>query len=148
MNKLNFLKVAVLGIFAFSFEANAQETVITQNELPEVAQAFITDHFPGQKISRAIKDVEYRIKTEYEVYLDNNVKVEFDGKGNWKDVDGNNAAIPTKFIPEKILHYVAQNFPTQHITQIEKSSSKFEVALLNGPDLEFNAKGSFLRIDD
>lgn len=147
--KLNLAKsILTLGIFVLGFQANAQETVIKTNELPKTAQDFISKNFSGQKVNQAIKD-KGMISTDYEVWLDNGTKMEFDGEGNWEDVEGqNDAAIPTGFIPAKITSYVSKNFPTQKISKIDKSSSKYEVELVGGVDLEFSSKGDFLRIDD
>lgn len=147
--KFNLAKaIFTIGIFVLSFQVNAQETVIKTNELPKTAQDFISKNFAGQKVSQAVKD-KGMISTDYEVWLDNGTKIEFDGDGNWEDVDSENkTAIPTGFIPAKIRSYVSKNFPTQKIGKIERSSSKFEVELTNGMDLEFNSQGEFLRIDD
>lgn len=140
--------ILTLGIFVLSFQANAQETVIKTNELPKTAQDFIKKNFASQKVSQAIKD-KGMISTDYEVYLDNGVKIEFDGNGNWEEVDGeNDAAIPTGFIPAKITSYVSKNFPTHKISKIEKDSNSYDVELTNGLDLEFKLNGDFLRIDD
>ncbi len=147
--KFNLAKaILTIGIFVLSFQVNAQETVIKTNELPKTAQDFISKNFVGQKVSQAVKD-KGMISTDYEVWLDNGTKIEFDGNGNWEDVDSENkTAIPVGFIPAKITSYVSKNFPTQKIGKIERSSSKFEVELTNGVDLEFNSQGEFLRIDD
>src|SRR5690606_25675838 len=137
-----------LGVLVLGVQANAQETVITANELPKTAQNFIAKNFSGQKVSHAIKDAGM-ISTDYEVVLDNGTKIEFDGDGNWEEVDSkNDTAIPTGFISKKITSYVSKNFPTQKISKIEKDNRKFEVELTSGLDLEFNSNGDFLRIDD
>lgn len=140
--------ILTIGIFVLSFQANAQETVIKTNELPKIAQDFITKNFASQKVNQAIKD-KGMISTDYEVWLDNGTKIEFDGNGNWEEVDADkNAALPTGFIPAKITSYVSKNFPTHKISKIEKDSKKFDVELTNGLDLEFKLNGDFLRIDD
>ncbi|SMC76126.1 PepSY-like domain-containing protein [Moheibacter sediminis] len=147
--KFNLVKaVMTLGVFVLSFQVNAQETVIKTTELPKTAQDFISKNFSGQKVSQAIKD-KGMISTDYEVWLDNGVKIEFDGNGNWEEVDGeNDAVIPTGFIPKKITSYVSKNFPTHKISKIEKDSNSYDVELTNGLDLEFKLNGDFLRIDD
>src|SRR5690606_8833600 len=146
---LNFIKLlSVMTIFAFGLPGNAQDKIISENELPIPAKDFITKNFSAQKVVQTVKDVDYWIKTEYEVTLDNAFHLEFDGDGNWKEIDGKDTAIPTEFIPEPIIQYISGNFPTQKITKIEKKSSGYEVELSNGLDLDFNSKGKFLRIDD
>lgn len=140
--------ILTLGILVLGIQLNAQETAIKTSELPKAAQDFISKNFSGHKVSQAVKD-KGMISTDYEVWLDNGVKIEFDSKGNWEEVDGkNDAAIPTGFIPAKITSYVSKNFPTHKISKIEKDSNKFDVELTNGLDLEFKLNGDFLRIDD
>lgn len=147
--KLNISKVVlVMSIFAFGLRGNAQEKIISENELPQTAKDFITKNFSEQKVVQTVKDIDYWIKTEYEVTLDNAFYLEFDGSGNWKEIDGKDTAIPTEFIPEPIIQYVSENFPTQKSTKIEKKSSGYELELSNGLDLDFNAKGKFIGIDD
>lgn len=150
MNTNFSLSKAILtfGIFIFSIQLNAQESVIKTNELPKTALDFISKNFSGQKVSQAVKD-KGMISTDYEVWLDNGVKIEFDGNGNWEEVDGEkDTAIPTGFIPAKITSYVSKNFPTHKISKIEKDSNSYDVELTNGLDLEFKLNGDFLRIDD
>ncbi len=138
----------ILMIFTAGISLNAQETIIKQSELPKTAQDFISKNFSGKKVIQAEKDSGIT-KTEYEVRLDDGTKIEFDGKGNWKEVDGKDkAAIPTGFISDKITSYVSKNFPTHKISKIEKDAAKIEVELTNGLDLKFSSNGDFLKIDD
>lgn len=138
----------VLTVMIFGQQGNAQESVITKAELPKPAQEFLDAHFKEQKIIQVVKDVDYLVKTDYEVLLDNAMKLEFDGKGNWKEIDGNHNPVPAALIPEKIGDYVKQNFPMQTIIKLEKGSVKYEVELANGLELVFTLAGEFLRIDD
>lgn len=148
-NYFKNLKTLILIGFLFTgLSLNAQKTSVTQNDLPKTAQEFIAKNFNNQKVSSVIKDVEFKIKTEYEVYFENRIKIEFDNDGNWKEVDGNGTSLPTGFINPAIVNYANRNFPNEKIAQIEKHRSKYEVELTNGLDLEFSLKGDFLRIDD
>lgn len=147
MVNLNFSTVLVFFLILSGFQLNAQEKSIDEWELPRTARDFITRNFSEQKIIRLTREDKGKGR-EYEALLDNIVKIEFDHLGFWKEVDGNNSEIPTKFIPKKITEYVNQNYPSEKIGKIEKSVEKYEIELLNGLDLEFNSKGKFLRIDD
>src|SRR5690554_3487884 len=147
--KLKFRKVVLaISIFAFGIQGNAQEKIISENELPAAAKDFIAKNFSAQNVVQVVKDTDYWIKTEYEVTMDNAFYVEFDGDGNWKEIDGKDTAIPTEYIPEPIVQYISGSFPIQEIIKIEKKSSGYELELSNGLDLDFNSKGKFLRIDD
>ena len=84
MNARNFFTWALLVLLP-STPSFGHEKVITAKELPAAAQTFINTHFKGKKITEAKKDVEMR-KTSYDVTLDNGAKLEFDGKGAWKEI--------------------------------------------------------------
>ncbi len=141
------LAICLLAGLAFGFSANAQKTPIAKSALPANAQTFLKTHFPGQEPSYIIEDKETFSK-DYKVQFANNIEVEFDGKGNWEEVDGNHNAIPLSIIPKAIAAYIKTNFPNTTITKIDKGNWGYEVDLSNGLELEFNSKGSFLRIDN
>lgn len=144
--KSNFA-VCLLAGLAFGFSANAQKTPIAKSALPVDAQTFLKTHFTGQEPTYIIEDKETFSK-DYKVQFANNIEVEFDRKGNWEEVDGNHTVIPVSIIPKTIATYVKTNFPNTTITKIDKGTWGYEVNLSNGLELEFNSKGSFLRIDN
>lgn len=142
----NFFTCLIAGL-TFGLSANAQKTVITKTALPLKAQTFLKTHFPGQEPVNIIEDKETFSK-DYKVQFTNYIEVEFDAKGNWEEVDGNHAAIPTTLIPKNIVSYVNTNFANTIITKIDKGTWGYEVNLSNGQELEFNSKGNFIRIDN
>jgi hypothetical protein len=74
--------------------------------------------------------------------------VKFDKNGTWEEVDApDNLAIPISFIPNKIVDYVTEYYPSADINGIDKEKSKYDVELTNGLDLEFNSAGKFVRMD-
>lgn len=137
------------GFFLFiGITLHAQESIISNNELPQAAQKFIEDNFSNSSIDYIKMDKE-TFSTDYKVKFTNGVEVEFDSKGEWMEVDGNKTNIPTGFIQKSILTYVKAKFPNAQIEKIEKGRfGKQEVKLSNGLELEFNSKGEFKRIDD
>ncbi len=144
--KLNLAMCLIAGL-AFGLSANAQKTVITKTALPANAQFFLKTHFAGQEPTYIIEDKEMFSK-DYKVQFANNLEVEFDGKGNWEEVDGNHQAIPISVIPKKIVSYINTHFANTTITKIDKGTWGYEVNLSNGLELEFNSKGNFIRIDN
>lgn len=138
------LMLFMLGIGTFNF---AQDREITFAQLPEKGKNFIQTYFKSDKVRYVILDDDYLSK-EYEVVLANGIKIEFDGKGNWKEIDGKRNKIPTAFFPEKITAYVKKSFPHTNIIKIEKNKYSYEVELSNGLDIDFDSKGNFKRIDD
>lgn len=143
--KLNLIASLIAGLI-FGLSANAQKTVIKKEALPANAQAFLKTHFGSKKPSYILQDKEI-LSTEYKVQYDSTIEIEFDKKGNWKEVDGKSSKIPSSIIPKKIASYVKTNFPKEKITKIELGSSGYETKLTNGLELKFNLKGDFTKID-
>lgn len=144
--KLNLAAVAIIGL-SFGLSANAQKTVITKAVLPVNAQTFLKTHFTGQEPTYILQDKE-TFSTDYKVQFANNMEVEFDGKGNWEEVDGNHQPIPVTVLPKAITNYVKTNFAGATVTKIDKGTWGYEVDLSNALELEFNSKGNFIRIDN
>ncbi|MBS7255658.1 PepSY-like domain-containing protein [Flavobacterium branchiicola] len=142
----NLIGCLCIGLL-FGLSVSAQKTPIAKSSLPANAQTFLKTHFTGQEPNYIIEDKETFTK-DYKVQFANNIEVEFDSKGNWEEVDGNHAEIPTTMIPKSILSYVKANFANTAITKIDKGSWGYEVDLNNGIELEFNSKGNFIRIDN
>ncbi|CAM3703025.1 PepSY-like domain-containing protein [Flavobacterium chungbukense] len=140
------LTVCLLAGLAFGLSANAQKTVIKKEALPANAQTFLKTHFGSKKPSYILQDKEI-LSTEYKVKFDNEIEIEFDKKGNWKEVDGKNAKIPKSIVPKKIASYIKTNFPKEKVTKIEIESSGYETKLSNGLELKFNLKEDFIKID-
>lgn len=139
--KSNLTACLLLGL-ACGFSVNAQKA-ITKKNLPVTAQTFLKTHFSGLKPVSIIEDDD-----DYKVRFANAIEVEFDEKGNWEEVDGNDNPIPTSMIPKKILSYIKTNYPNVSITKINKEERDYEVDLSNGTELEFNSKGNILEIDN
>lgn len=147
----NFRKITGAFILVFLLAGSfifAQDKAITANQLPKTAKTFLASHFKGINIGSAIEDREIYGVDEYQVYLANGMKVEFDSKGNWKEVDGKHQKLPYGFIPVSIRNYAAKNFPNTHIVKIEKERWSYKAELSNGLDLEFDRNGNFKKIDD
>ncbi|MBQ0147790.1 MAG: PepSY-like domain-containing protein [Flavobacteriaceae bacterium] len=142
MKKIFSLLFITMSVMIF-----AQDQVIRFNQLPQASQNFITSYFGAKHVSAVIMDDDYFSK-DYEVILNNGTKIEFDGDGAWKEIDGKRNAIPMGFVPKSISNYVKKSFPNAKIKKIEKKRFKYEVELTNGLDLEFNSKGQFTKIDD
>ena len=74
--------------------------------------------------------------------------VEFDNKGNWTEVDCQRSPVPAAFVPEAVERYVREHFPGESIVKVSRDRRGTRVELSNDLDLDFNAKGRFLRADD
>lgn len=142
MNKMSLILLS----FAFIFASCEKEKVVSENDIPANSKNYITTHFPDQKITQAIKEID-DLRTTYIVYLDNSVKLEFNKSGEIRKIEGN-SELPDSVIPSQILTYVESNYPSEYIKKWELDDNRQEVKLSNGLDLEFDKNGNFLRIDD
>ncbi|MDD5975794.1 MAG: PepSY-like domain-containing protein [Bacteroidales bacterium] len=145
MKKLFVFLISLFIVFP-SFADN--DVVIEKKDLPANAQQFIEKYFAGVEISYAKKEVEVFIIKSYDVILTNGVKLEFDSKGEWKDVDCKKSEVPSDIIPTPIRNYVKAKFPSNYIVEINKGTFGYDVDLNNGLELEFNKEGKFKSIDD
>ncbi|MDO4225302.1 MAG: PepSY-like domain-containing protein, partial [Bergeyella zoohelcum] len=128
------------------FEANGNIPAPT-SVLPQTANTFLQTHFSNVNILRVERDSN---DNDYDVYLANGYEVEFDYNGTWRDINGNNKALPTSvlaLLPSKIESYRATNYPSTNITEVEKvytngTLSGYSIELSNGIDLVFDANGN------
>lgn len=139
--------LALIALSISCFACNAQKRNITIKELPATAQSFIKTNFPNQAASYIIEDKDLS-GTEYEVRFTGGAEVEFDGQGNWKEVDTNKSLMPAGVLPKNIATYIAQNYKGQQVEKIEKKHRGYKVEFVNDLELEFDSNGNFLRIDD
>lgn len=144
--KKAFLMMLCLTFFSLTACEKA-DVPIEKSQLPKTAQQFIDQHFAKLDISYAMQDND-NLDVSYEVVFVNGYKLEFDKKGNWKEVNCKTDAIPTAIIPAKIKNYVTQNFGKQFIVKIDKSRAEIEVVLNNNLELIFDKNENFKRIDD
>ena len=140
--------IVVVMMVVATTAVQAQIKPISFAQLPQAAQNFISKHYDEKNVSYVTEESEFLTSSEYEVRLKDGKKIEFDAKGEWKEVDGKKKAIPAAIIPAPVAAYVKKSFPENEIVKISRSSRKYEVELSNGLDLEFDKKGKFLRIDD
>jgi hypothetical protein len=145
--KALFKTIALSTTLVFFAGCNAQKRQITVKELPAAAQTFITANFPNQATSYIIEDKDIT-ETEYDVRFTGGAEVEFDGSGNWKEVDANKGIMPASVLPKTIADYIAQNYKGQQVEKIEKNRRGYNLEFANDLELEFDTNGKFLRIDD
>lgn len=88
-----------------------RDRLLATDELPAAVQAFLAESFPGVDVSFAKAETEW-FSTEYKVVMVDGMVVEFDGKGNWTDIDCKyGTEVPARLIPPQIASYVAKHFP-------------------------------------
>lgn len=141
--------ISTLAIFALTLGMACANTdrPIKANELPAAAQDFIQKYFAKATISFAKIDDELTYK-EYEVLLTDGTKLEFNGDGEWKDIDCKYGDVPSAIIPKQITQYVKKNYPEAKIIKIDRDRRDYEVSLSNRLELTFDMQFNLVDIDD
>ena len=119
------------------------DRVITFDQLPAQAQTLLKTHFANKVPLIVTVDWD-----DYTVMYQSGEKVEFDKKGNWKDISCKSSAVPEALIPAQIKASVEQTFPGASVIKLERDRRGYDVKLNNGMELEFNKKFQMVDIDD
>lgn len=139
--------VALLCIFALSMNVMADnDKPITVNQLPAAAKTVVNTYFKGKKVALA-KQESGLIEKSYDVVFTNGDKVEFDRKGNWKEIECKGSSVPAKLVPAAIKKYVNTNYAGNRIIKIEKDRTEYDVELSNGIEITFNKNFQVIDID-
>ena len=138
---------SVTTLFAASLYTSAEDRPVSYNELPADAQAFVAKYFADEEISHIILDRDV-ISIDYKVAFLSGTKLEFDGKGEWKEVDCNKTSVPEALIPQQIAEYVKTSYPHNAITEIKREHGNTEIKLNGGLELTFNNRYRVVDIDD
>ncbi|WP_413531654.1 PepSY-like domain-containing protein [Empedobacter brevis] len=129
---------------------DANETVISANNLPVNAQKFVTQNFGNIEFIHAVKEVEQNTTT-YNTQLKDGTKIEFTDNGDWIEVKNElGKALPNKFFPENIQKYLQTKYPNINVKSIEMDTkdNEIKVELLETKvDLKFDLNGNFIKID-
>lgn len=140
------LLLVFTAFFAFSSSLLATDKPIDIKQLPQTAQSFINKNFTNVKVSYATIDEEF-MDTEYKVVFVDGSKIEFDKKGNWKEISAKTTNVPNTAVPAAILSYITTNKPDAKILKLEKDRAGYEVSITGGLELKFDNKYKFIRYD-
>lgn len=145
MFKKLILTIAVTAMihgFAFADEYTHDSTI-----LPQAARDVIYNNFKAE-ISVIKIDKDFGHISEYEVVLTDGSEIQFDSKGNWKDVEAaRDKSVPDAFLPSAITEYVSIHQKGAKVVGIERKRYGYEVELSNGIEMKFDKNGKFLRYD-
>lgn len=121
-------------------DTDGNDTVITYEQLPADARAFLNTHFNGMTPSRITKDSD-----SYEVKYANKTEVEFDILGKWYEVDVNGNGMPEtvmSLLPEKVNSYLKSNYASKKIESVKNNISTYEIELEQSIKLVFDKDGN------
>lgn len=119
------------------------DRVITYQQLPQNAQAFLKQYF--SKLVPLVVTMDW---DDYTIMYESGEKIEFNKQGEWKEIDCRVSHVPTALIPEQIKSNVQQSFPGTTIIKIDQNRRGFEVKLNNGLEIEYNRSYQVIDIDD
>jgi hypothetical protein len=142
-----FISTFAVLLLALSVACAKTDRPVKVTELPTAAQTFLKSYFAESEVSFAKLDDEFVYK-EYEVMLADGTKIEFDGDGEWHNVDCKAYAVPAAIVPEQIKAYVEGNYPGVKIMKIDRDRRDYEISLSNRLELTFDKKFNLVDIDD
>lgn len=123
-----------------------QKTEITLSQLPTSTRSFLQTYFPGDDVVKISLEKDNKMD-HYNVKLASGVDLEFDMTGTWSEVDmPDGKVIPAGIVPAPITDYVEANYAGVGVNEISVETHGYDVELVNGVDLAFDAQGNFLRI--
>lgn len=145
MRKLFILATFLLSL-TIAFAGNDKITKNT-NVLPTVSRQFLSRHFAKIPVSHIKIEKTLMGIDSYDVILTDGTNVEFNRKGEWKEVKRHKTSIPAAIVPKSIREYVKKHYPAAVIISIDRDSREYEVDLNNKTELKFNLKGKLTDID-
>ena len=139
--------ITATSAIAVSYNIFDDDRPINYVELPANSQEFIEEYFSKDDISHIILDKEL-LGDEYKVVFTNGDKIEFDNKGEWKEISCRYNEVPKSLVPDKIRNYIHKNYPEKKITEIKRKHGNWEAKITGGLELTFNKSYQLIDIDD
>ena len=98
-------------------------------------------------ISLITKDTDL-LDTTYDVLFSDGTKIEFNSKGEWKEISCKKGVVDNKYIPQQIRTTVARRWPDSGFRKIERYRQGYEAELTNRLELKFDKHFRLVEIDD
>lgn len=130
-------------LVVFSVSCSSEEKEFDYAALPMSAQQFVKQY--DASYSRVEKEKDNGF-WEYEVWLSDGSKVEFNEKGEWTSVECKYSEIPVGIIPTVIAEDIAKRHPDLKPYKIEKEVGGYEIDI-PGYDLYYSNNGIFIRAE-
>ena len=143
MKKLFLLLVSVFTMQAVMAD---NDKPVTFEQLPQAAQVFIKQNFADREIAFAKVDKDWFDAT-YDVLFTNGEKLEFNKKGEWKEMQCKLNSVPEKALPAAIVKFVNEKYPGAKVISIEKDRYEYEVKLSNFWEITFDLQFNVIDLD-
>lgn len=129
-----------VAIAAVTIAVNIEsEKPVPLGTLPEGVMDILEEHYAGEQPALAIRKFE-GLKTEYELTFIDGTKLEFDAKGQWKEVKSHVRTVPEALVHPMIREYLDRNFPGVAVMEISRDRKEFETGLSNRIELTFDSR--------
>lgn len=140
------VKIVSLICIILTVTACDGQKILTPSTLDPAITSFVTTYFPQSTITSAIYEDH-----EYDLLLSDGVKLEFDKKFNWKEIDCEHSTIyqevPNVLVPPAIKNYVTSNYSQNRIVKISQDRDGWSVDLDNKIEIEFDKTFKVREID-
>lgn len=151
MKKAHILSILFITFLTLSMpiEARHRYRQVSISELPSEGKSLLKDCFNKYEVHYVKQD-----KYGYDIYLDNNIKIELDHYGNWKQIKAkDHGTLPQsvqKLLPKNTTSYIKNNFSDWRIIKMKRKDYGYKIKLDNGrhdAKLKVNHHGDLLKVD-
>ncbi|MDR1729090.1 MAG: PepSY-like domain-containing protein [Prevotellaceae bacterium] len=128
----------------------AEREVVLSNArlLPANSLEFLRTHFPGMPVYLVNIERDGDDIFSFGAVLNNGYYIEFDGVGEWREVDCHREQVPVSVIPNIIKKYVDQKYNGEIVTLVDRGLEFSRVRLISRKVLVFDPDSNFVRIDE
>lgn len=150
MKKLLILFLLMFNVF---FSYGEDKNRILKEDLPLVSIQFIERYYNDFNVDYCLIDKSFFRPIEYDVFLSNGVKIEFDKNGYLKTIiTSERTGVNICMLPVAIRKYIIKNYNNCYVYgySIEyrgKSYEEHEVYLSNGYKIIFNRNSCLVEVD-
>lgn len=147
MKRNNYLLI-ILSLLSVMACAGNDKITNDTDLLPVSSRQFISDHFKDIPVSHIQIEKNLIRISSYDVILTDGTNVEFNRRGEWKEIKRHNLPIPQAIIPAVIQNHLKKTYPSNRVVAIDKDIRDYEIKLDNGLEMKFDLKGNLIDIDD
>lgn len=140
-----YLVLCIL-LLSCATKVNAFHSLQYRNNIPEKIQVFLDRHFSKYEIDKLKYDAKDR---ECKVKYKNGIKVQFNGNGDWEEIESDYTPLPKSIIdilPKPAIAYIAKNYPQKAIVKVKHKSYGYRVKLADAAELNFNQTGNLIKV--
>ena len=113
-------------------------------KIPTRSRVFIDQYFPESSVVIVEMEEDDKGMNEYEVWLNDGTKIDFDLQGEWKTVARKKTGVPLTLIPQQLITFVNTNYPNNVITKFSRKDYGYKLELSDDMDLRFNKQYQFI----